>query len=214
MRTKEYTVTGFALDRDGLVVSANPIAGTPMTLLAAAASLSPPREVAIYSAADQTAVSFVVVGTDRNGVSITETITGPGAGLTVRGRLVYGSVTSITPSASPGTATEVGWVARTVTPWVICSLWTGKEGTQVGAARVSVIELTGAADGDVEVTYDFPGGYPNGIIKGVTATTPPKVDETVAVTPLTPVTAQGIMCRFVLTTGAGTGATVRFARPG
>ncbi len=214
MRTKQYTVTGFALDRDGLVASANPVAGTPMTLLAAAAALSPPREVAIYSAADQTAVSFVVVGLDRNGMLITETITGPGAGLTVRGQLVYSVVSSITPSASPGTATEVGWVARTVTPWVITALKTGADGHSLATCKVSVIDLVGAGDGDVEVTYDFPGGYVNGVIRGDTPPVPPKIDETIAVTPLTPVSAQGIMCRFVLTSGAATGATVRFARPG
>ena len=212
MRTKEYVVTGFALDRDGLVASANPVAGTPMTLLAAAAALSPPREVAIYSASDQSAVSFVVVGKDRNGVTVGETITGPGAGATVVGKLTYSVVTSITPSASPGTATEVGWVARTTTPWVICGANTGFD--VLSACRVSVIDLVGAGDGSVEVTYDFPGGYVNGIIRGDTPAVPPRIDETIAVTPLTPVTAQGIMCRFVLTSGAATGATARFARPG
>lgn len=212
MRTKEYVLTGFALDRDGLSASANPVAGVPITLLAAAAALSPPREVAIYSASDQTAVSFVVVGLDRNGISVTETITGPGAGLTVRGKLVYSVVSSITPSATPGTATEVGWEARTLTPWVICGLGTGVD--VLSSCRVSVIDLVGAGDGSVEVTYDYPGGYVNGVIRGDTPPVQPRIDETIAVTPLTPVTAQGIMCRFVLTSGAGTGATARFARPG
>lgn len=211
MRTKEYTLTGFALDRDGISVSANPVAGTPITLLAAAAALSPPRELTIYSGSDQSAVSFVVVGKDRNGQVIGETITGPNA-TTVRGQLVYSVITSVTPSASPGNATELGWVARTPSPWVICGLNTGID--VLSACRVSVIGLTGAGDGDVEVTYDYPGGYANGVIRGDTPAVPPKVDETIAVTPLTPVTAQGIMCRFVLTSGASTGAIVRFARPG
>jgi len=202
MRTKEYTITGFALDRDGIVAAANPVAATPMTLLAT--TLSPPREIAIYSAADQSSLTFTVVGTDRNGFSITETITGPN-NATVRGKKVFATLTSITPSASNGNNTEVGWVARTVTPWVICGLWTGKEGQALSTAKVSVIELTGAGDGDVEITYDFPNDSTG---------EEHSIDASVAVTPGTPVDAQGIMCRFVLTSGAATGATARFARPG
>jgi hypothetical protein len=79
---------------------------------------------------------------------------------------------------------------------------------------VSVLILEGAADGDVEITYDFPGGYTNGVIRGDTAPEMPKVDASVAVTPGTPVEAKGIMARFVLTTGASTSARVRFGRPG
>jgi hypothetical protein len=212
MRTKEYTVTGFALDRDGLAAAQAPSAGVALTLEAAAADLDPPREVAIYSAADLSAISFVVVGLDRNGQAVTETIVGPAAAATVVGQLVYSVVTSITPDGTDAGDVEAGWVARTTTPWVICGLHTGYD--VLSAARVSVIDLVGAGDGSVEITYDYPGGYVNGVIRGDTPAVPPRVDETIAVTPLTPVTAQGIMCRFVLTSGAGTGATVRFARPG
>jgi hypothetical protein len=201
MRTKEYTVTGFALDRDGLAAAQAPSAGVALTLEAAAADLDPPREVAIYSAADLSAISFVVVGLDRNGQAVTETIVGPAAAATVVGQLVYSVVTSITPDGTDAGDVEVGWVARTTTPWVICGLHTGYD--VLSAARVSVIDLVGAGDGSVEITY-----------RGDTPAVPPRVDETIAVTPLTPVTAQGIMCRFVLTSGAATGATVRFGRPG
>jgi hypothetical protein len=211
MRTKEYTATGLDVDANGLVTATAPDAGVALTLEAAADALSPPREVTLTSAGDLSAVNFTVTGLDRNGNPVSEIIVGPDTN-TVTGVQVYSVVLSITPDATSATEVEAGWGVRVTTPWVICAMRTGFD--VLSACRVSVIDLVGAGDGSVEVTYDFPGGYTNGIIRSDTPPVPPKIDETIAVTPLTPVTAQGIMCRFVLTSGAATGATVRFARPG
>jgi hypothetical protein len=213
MRTKQYTLTGLAADDDGLVTAAAPDAGTALTLEAAAADLDPPREVTLTSAGDLSAVNFTVVGLDRWGRSVSEVIVGPNAN-TVIGNHVYSVVTSITPDATSATTVEAGWSDRVTTPWVVTALKTGADGHALSACMVSAVDLVGAGDGDVEVTYDYPGGYVNGVIRGDEAAVPPTVDATIAVTPGTPVEAKGIMARFVLTSGAATGATIRFARPG
>lgn len=216
MRTKEYTLTGFAADDNGLVTTDQPAAGVALTLEAAAAALSPPREVTITSAADVSGADFVVVGTDRWGNAITETIAGPD-NTTVTGRKVFASITSITPSASVAQDITIGWPARTVSPWVACGRRVGSE--LLPTALVSMLATVGAGDGIVEVTFDsnqspakasYPHIFEAAEQKGEDLT----IDETIAVTPGTPVEAQGIMCRAVLTSGASTAAKARFAIPG
>ena len=57
--------------------------------------------VTITSASgDETSRTFSVVGTDMNGASLTEVITGPAANATVTGRRIFKEVFSITPSGT------------------------------------------------------------------------------------------------------------------
>lgn len=176
----------------GAVISA-------LVLEAAAASISPARELSFDSNGDINAVNFTIVGKDRNGYDQTESLNGVTT-TAVLSKKLWSSVTSITPDAASTQTVVVGFQARTPTPWVVCGLRKGVE--QVPTAQVSFLILSGAADGIVEVSYDSPGEEE------------PTVDETVAITPGTPVDAQGVMCRVVLTSGAATSAEARIAQPG
>lgn len=207
MRTKTYTVVGVNVSANGIAALQTTAAATPMTLTGAAASLSPVRFITLGSAADFTAVNFTIVGVDRFNNVITETIAGPGAGLTVQFKSAFSSVTSITPSAANGVNTvSAGWPVGGVTPWVLCGRGFGQD--SVPEAMVSVLAAVGVVDGNVEITYDE---WPRMNEKDIT------VDQSVlaaSFTPGTPQAAKGQGVRFVLTTGAGTTATVKFTRPG
>jgi hypothetical protein len=198
-RLKTYTLTGFAVSADGVALAQAPSAGVALTLEAGAANLSPPRELLFDADGAMAAVNFTVVGLDRQGNPQTEVVTGVTT-TAVSSVKIYSSVTSITPDATDADNVTVGWDARTVSPWVVCGIRRGYDTLSV--ALVSFLILTGAADGIVEVTYDSP------------AEPEPAVDETLAITPGTPVEAQGVMCRVVLTSGANTSAEARIAQPG
>jgi hypothetical protein len=217
-RTKEYTLTGFAASANGIAAAQAQVAGTALTLEAAAASLSPARELVFDASADDIgATVFTIVGKDRHGNPITETVTGVTSSVNPVTKNAFSVVTSITPSATDAdTNVTVGWPARTTSPWVACGRRFGTE--QMPTALVSFIVVTGAADGVVEVSYDSNfspahGQYPH-IFGGDQKGQGLPVDESIAVTPGTPVEAQGVFCRAVLTTGADTSAKVRFAVPG
>lgn len=109
MRQKTRTVSAIAADADGISVSAAPSDGVPLTLLAAAAALSPPRRLLFTASADISGVTFTIRGTDRNGLAITETFVGPSNATPVPTQYIYASVTSITPAGSDADTLEVGW---------------------------------------------------------------------------------------------------------
>lgn len=67
------------------------------------------RGVSITSVTTSLATAtFTVVGYDSYGYPQTEAITGPGAGLTVVGKKTWKWITSVTPSAAPGSNATVG----------------------------------------------------------------------------------------------------------
>ena len=92
--------TGY--DIDAIVVAANPVAGTAMTLVSTNFVAQGGAYVLIDSdgAGDHTGGTFVVVGLDKNGNSIKETITGPDANLIVAGSTLFHYITSVTPAGS------------------------------------------------------------------------------------------------------------------
>lgn len=193
------------------------VAFAGLTLQAGAASLSPPRELVFDASADIATIVFTIVGTDRNGRPVTETITGVTDSVNPVTKNVYASVTSITPSAASSNTVLVGWPARTVSPWVICGRRFGLE--QLPTAQVSILPTVGSADGIVEVTYDMNNSPAKASYPYIFEAAEQKygnlpVDETIAVTPGTPVDAQGSMCRVALTSGNGTTGKARFAIPG
>lgn len=215
-RVKEYALVGFAADDNGIATTQALTINVPLTLEAVAAALSPPREIEIDASASIAAIIFTVVGTDRWGNTIRETITGVTT-TAVRSQKVYASVTSITPDTTSAETVIVGWAARTVSPWVVCGRRAGLE--VLPTCLVSLLPTVGAADGIVEVTYDSnqspaKASYPHIFETAENKGEALPVDETLAITPLTPVEAQGVMCRVVLTSGAATEAKARFAQPG
>src|SRR5690348_12330447 len=73
-------------------------AGTRVTIYSHVATFGVPRPDAIYAVSHESGKTFTVYGTDRNGLSISETITGPGAGATVSSNRVFKTVTRIAVS--------------------------------------------------------------------------------------------------------------------
>lgn len=75
-----------AADRDGLVSSVDPANNATLTLRSTVTgmtntggvvTLDTPRNVTLYSAADQSTKTITVTGTDEYGKAMVETITGP-----------------------------------------------------------------------------------------------------------------------------------------
>ena len=60
------------------------------------------------SASDESGKTFTVVGKDMNGAVLSETITGPGANLTVTGRQIFRSIETVTTSAATTGAVTIG----------------------------------------------------------------------------------------------------------
>lgn len=216
-RVKEYTLVGVDASASGIAAAQNLTAGTGLTLEAAAAALDPPRKILIDADADISAVVFTVVGKDRWGNSISEEITGVTT-TAVSSVHIYASISSITPDTTDAVnSANVGWAVGAISPWVICGRRVGFE--QLPICLVSALILEGAADGSVEVTYDSnqspsKASYPNIFVASEQVYENHPIDETIAVTPGTPVEAQGVFCRFNMSTGAGTSMKVRFAQPG
>jgi hypothetical protein len=67
-----------------------------------------PRHVSIYAASSNAAKTFTVYGTNRQGIAITEAITGPGAGATVNGSKNFLTVTRVAINAASVGNVEVG----------------------------------------------------------------------------------------------------------
>jgi hypothetical protein len=114
MRVQETTLVGAAANPDGIVASVTPGAGGPLTLLVT--TLSPPRRVMITAAANETARTFTIVGVDRYGRPVTETLAGPNATTTLS-TWEYQSLTSISVDAATTGAIEIGWNNVFYTQW-------------------------------------------------------------------------------------------------
>ncbi len=112
MRPKVITLTADVLDRDGISIAetmsgAGDMAITGDLAAGGVATLDIPRHIGIYAAGNEAAKTFTVYGTDRNGNSISEAITGPNAG-TVNGSKNFKTVTQIAVSAATAGNVEVG----------------------------------------------------------------------------------------------------------
>ena len=141
-----------AADPNGIFLDQNPAAGVALTLngafvTAGVAQLDQQRRVELESAANMSGITFEIVGTDEQDRPITETITGPNAGVSAT-VLDFFTVTSITPSGTIGSDVEGGTngvggsipipVDKNVTP------------TSIGLGIV----ITGTVDVTVQHTFD------------------------------------------------------------
>tara|TARA_R110000868_G_scaffold190815_1_gene434640 strand:+ start:1211 stop:1489 length:279 start_codon:yes stop_codon:yes gene_type:complete len=90
MRAISLTYAPSVLDADGICASQT-LAGAGAALINGAlasggvATMGDQQFITIFSASDLSGLTFLATGSDRNGSVLTETITGPGAGLTVVG---------------------------------------------------------------------------------------------------------------------------------
>jgi len=109
MRPKTWSFTPAAASTTGLASS---VTGASFTLTASSAGDSLAHQITITNLTVNTHVgqNMTIVGTDANGGSYTETITGPGGSATVTTTGYFLTVTSVTPSATIGADTfSIGW---------------------------------------------------------------------------------------------------------
>lgn len=119
MRARRFSYTLAALDADGYLNDITST-GSPWTTFLAQPGDGLAHPVTIASTSDLRAITFTLTGTDAEGHTITETITGPN-NTTVTSTKYYATLTSVTSSATLGAATaDVGWTAVGVTPAFIC----------------------------------------------------------------------------------------------
>lgn len=116
MRPHTIDIDLDAMDRDGIAEAQNLVEDTALTLDGAlGTTLDYARIIGIYSSANLSAIAFIIVGTDANGSTQSETIaTGPNNGTVVSTKL-YKTITSVTPNTTDAVNdVEVGTVATTL----------------------------------------------------------------------------------------------------
>lgn len=112
------------------------------------ARFSPPRPVLITTVSNESAKTLTIYGTDRAGMQITETLTGPNAttGLSTK---LFASVYRIAVSAAFTGNVIAGWSAVSYTNWIFI-------GNFVGAGTTwklrSMFAATGTCNYDIEAT--------------------------------------------------------------
>jgi hypothetical protein len=114
-----------AASADAICLSQTPVAG-PFTLNGALVSggvayLDVPRRVLFTCAADESANSFTVTGTDWSGNPISEVVPGPAVSASTV--LDYSTVTSITISGNAAGAIEAGTSSVAASRWVRLDEW-------------------------------------------------------------------------------------------
>jgi hypothetical protein len=123
MRPRRFTYTLAALDADGYVASANVnsvAVGAAYTIRSAATHPGDlcSHPVTIYSLGDISGTVFTITGTDAEGRSISENLTGGNAAPTVTSVKYYADVTSVVrySGATGAVAFTVGYTALARTP--------------------------------------------------------------------------------------------------
>lgn len=117
MRPSKLSYTLSALDADGFAVNVTgAIQTTPWTTIASAPADGLAHQTTLYSAANLSAITITVNGTDCEGRTQSESIAGPNATTTTLTKY-FKTVTSVTATATLGANTMlVGWTASCVTP--------------------------------------------------------------------------------------------------
>lgn len=161
MRPKHITVTALALDADGIAQAQQTAGATPLTLNGVSvrandgsadyrigyAVLSPPRAVSLQSSGNLSGINFTIVGRDRAGRVISETIAGPNNN-TVTTTKVFALVVSVTPASAVGTNVQVGWVAGGLSQWIPMDRWRNPFNVGLGCV------ISGSPTFTVEHTFD------------------------------------------------------------
>jgi hypothetical protein len=147
MRPLFKTYAPTAVDTDGIVDGATG-ATSPLSLNGVAGGASAndglAHQLNLTSAANISAITFTITGTDADGVALTEAIAGPNA-TTVETTGYFKTVTSIAISATLGANTvDIGWVDEFVTPTI--QLNTYAQGVSGN------IDVTGTIDYTVQAT--------------------------------------------------------------
>ena len=146
----------------GGLPAADPIAiATAQTLLQAGNLLltatpyvlNPPRHVTITSVGDDSALTFVVVGTTYSGAVISETLAGPNAGA-VESTLDFATVTRITVDGATADNVTAGYAQAGGSRWVRMDSW-------AAAQSVAQVTVDGTVTYSVQTTMDDPNSPTN-----------------------------------------------------
>lgn len=240
MRTKVYALTGLTAAAASVVAAAPPAAGVALTLIASptvfgsqktfhgfgGTNMNPapgvPMELTITTLGGSPATSFVVVGLNRWGMPIQETIVGAGGALVLVSSKVYSQVNSITPTVTDGVNNvSVGTPQRVTTPWVQLNQTRGFD--QAELAYVTVDGIVGAVGWTLEETSASlneqglgPQGWNNNTYNTPTYNgdaAPIDATSTPTFTVPAAIHAGTQWVRLVNTGITGTSAVARFVRP-
>lgn len=150
-RNKTYTFTMAAADADGIAESQTPAAGgvQSLTLTSSTVTLDVARHVSVTSAADETSRTFTVTGTDRNGITISEAITGLDTD-EAKGTKNFLTVTSVTTDDDTAGAITVGTADELETAWVPANRYGGDFNIGFGCRRITSPDFSY----DLEVTME------------------------------------------------------------
>lgn len=163
------------LDADGICVAATATEAATLSATGAltsggTADLDVPRAVSITSTADNSGVSFTVTGTDKYGVVMTESITGPNNG-TTDGNKAFSSVTSVasdgavTGNVDVGTNDTIGLSYRLANEGKFLGLLIDGAAVTAGVtvtAGLTTTQTSTATTGDVRGTLTSTGTAPDG----------------------------------------------------
>jgi hypothetical protein len=121
------------------------------------------QRITITSQSSDTAIFFHIIGLNQAGFTVSEFLTGGGAGSTVQSNLDYRTVISIQPSGS-STAQTLATTASTVSAGlngVGSSLWNivNWHVTPVNLEYGTILQ-SGAATWSIQYTYDDPNNLP------------------------------------------------------
>tara|TARA_R110000782_G_scaffold46221_1_gene102272 strand:- start:70 stop:1014 length:945 start_codon:yes stop_codon:yes gene_type:complete len=110
----DYLINGaysIGFDRNGICAAQTNGASAALSLNGAQGTDFSDRKgayIQIFAGSDNTGITFEVVGTNEYSKRVSETITGPDAGLTVLGAVRFWTITSVTSSAAVTDNCEVG----------------------------------------------------------------------------------------------------------
>ena len=151
MKQKIIHIDPDNVDADGLSVAAAVAAAGDLTLGGALTSggvftADYARQISITSSGNDSGRTFTVTGTDANGLTQTEAVTGPNAG-TVESTKYFKTITSISADAACAGNISVGTVDEFVTGVVPLDFQNGNVKT------VSIEDISGTIEVAVEQTF-------------------------------------------------------------
>lgn len=150
MKPIHYTFGPLATaDADGISLSQTPAGAGALTITGALASggvatMDVARRVLITAAANETARTFIITGTDYRGAALSETVTGPNA-TTAATTNDFKTVTSVTISGAASGAITVGTNGVASSPMLIPDLYSRP---QIGLQ----VKVTGTINWTVQQT--------------------------------------------------------------
>ena len=148
-----------ALSANGIALSQSLAGAGALTLNGAyatggVATLPQPRRAGITSAGNDTGITWTIVGTDRTGNPISETLAGAGIGLTAQSVLDYLTVTSITSSGATASTVTAGTTGVASSAWIRLDDWALPQ-------TAIQCDASGTVNYTVQSTLDDPNDYAN-----------------------------------------------------